>query len=350
MGNKIPNSENIGIGRESFEKSLINEDLNFSWYSTNFLYLGDSIGNLFMMLTGNFDYPSISNRNKESKIVPYFYTFFMFFYNLILINIFLLIIRNHYTDVKERDQKYNEAFALILADKSIQFQKNLFNFLICGDPIVEKEKKNDNNELEDEKKNEKEIEKIKKPSSSKISILTRMKINFESLKIWQLLFGGNLFSREEFEKNKKDKYMEIDQKQLTLSIQELEIDYENEFDLLSEFAIYVVYIFVLISMIIIQIQISVSKNFILSVDNLIKKELADFSSILKYSNINQNLNQFIINSYGVDPKNINKNATLNPKKFQELIFLQPPYFRVTTRLLDFVPNQKFYEKVKYLHH
>ena len=133
------------------------------------------------------------------------------------------------------------------------------------------------------------------------------------MKIWQLLFGGNLSTREEFEKNKKEKYMEIDQKQLTLSIQELEIDYENEFDLLSEFALYVAYIFVIIFMVMMQIQISVSNNIILSVDNLIKKELADFSSILKYNNINENLNQFIINSYGVDPTNLINNATLNPK-------------------------------------
>ena len=103
--------------------------LNFSWYSVNYMYIGDSIMNIFLMSIGNFDYGDISNNNKESKIVPYFFTFFMFFYNLILINIFLLTIRNNYAEVKEKDQKYNEAFALMLRDKSIEFQNKLFNFL-----------------------------------------------------------------------------------------------------------------------------------------------------------------------------------------------------------------------------
>ena len=173
--------------------------LNFGWYSISYKYIGDTVMNTLLMLTGNFDYYTISNSNRQSEIVPYFYTFFMFFYNLILINVFLLTIRNNYADVKEKDQKYNEAYALMLAEKSMELRNKFFNFLICGEPVFEEEKQKKEDlinqkkeeqilkEEEDENQKRKEREKI----YSKLPIFTRMKLNFERLNIKQLLFGGN---------------------------------------------------------------------------------------------------------------------------------------------------------------
>ena len=64
----------------------------------------------------------------------------MLFYNLILINVFLLTIRNNYADVNEKNQKFNEAFAMILGQRSMELNTKLFNFLLCGDPVLEEEK------------------------------------------------------------------------------------------------------------------------------------------------------------------------------------------------------------------
>ena len=114
-----------------------------------------------------------------------------------------------------------------------------------------------------------------------------MKLNFEKLNIKQLLFGGNAQTRrEQFENSKKIKFKEIDLNYLISSIEELEVDYEKEFDQLTDFAIYIFYLIVLIIVIYIQLKMSISEKFSLTSSLTLNKNVANFRSITIFSQSN----------------------------------------------------------------
>ncbi len=324
--------------------------VNFGWYSEYFRYLGDTVINIFMMLTGNFDYSSISNENRESKITPYFYIFFMFFYNLILINVFLLTIRNNYADVKEKDQKFNEAFALMIAEKSLEFQNKLLHFLLCGDPVIEEEKiyqevKETERDLNQQDEEELQKKRERDKMISKMPILTKMKINFEKLNIKKLIFGGNAWTREEFEINKKRKYKEIEQNSLISSIEDLEVDYEKEFDQLSDIITYLLYIMVFIMVISIQLEVNISKNCDIANRKIIEYQFGSFSKVTRFEQIQYQLLDFMKKAYDVNNTDLrNKSKIFDPKSIPGYTFLQPPYFRLTIRVLNYESNDNNYEK------
>jgi hypothetical protein len=321
--------------------------VNFGWYSGSFRFVGETVINIFMMLTGNFDYSSISNENRESKITPYFYIFFMFFYNLILINVFLLTIRNNYADVKEKDQKFNEAFALMMAEKSLEFQNKLLHFLLCGDPVIE-EAKNINEISKDSKQNlmnikdeEDEIQakKERDKNIAKLPIWTKMQINFERLNVKNIIFGGNAWTREEFEINKKRKFREIELGNLISSIEDLEVDFEKEFDQLSDTVVYIFYMMIMITVVWIQLQTTLSASFNNNFNLLMNKKLTNFTKIVRFEQANKTMNSFFRNAFKLNDSNLRyQNITFDPYLIPGYVFMQPPYFRLTLRMLSFTSS------------
>ena len=103
----------------------------FGYYSTAFSDVNSAVIETFLMFMGVFDYNNFYNENSFNPIAPYFFVFFMVFLNLILINVFLCIIRNNYAEIKEKKQKFNEAYALYLTDKTKKPKEknNEFSFI-----------------------------------------------------------------------------------------------------------------------------------------------------------------------------------------------------------------------------
>ncbi len=115
--------------------------VSFGLYSKSYRLIEDSVITIYLIFIGFYDFFDFYNDNYFNPLAPYFLIFFMIFFKLILINVFFVILRNNYADVKEKKQKFNEAYALLISDNTKIFKDKLIIFVTCQKPLTEKSSK-----------------------------------------------------------------------------------------------------------------------------------------------------------------------------------------------------------------
>ena len=305
----------------------------------NYNTIYKSIFSTYTLLLGANKYKDmIGNLGSTSSILPYYYIFFMLFFHVVMLNLFLSVILVNYNDVIENHQKFNEAFALLYQEQSDNLKIRIINFLFCRNPkenLTNHEFNNNKIKELDKENNEENKPRIEE---KKYDFFTKLSINYQNLKIKEII-SGTTFKREEIEENIKLKMLWLDKNNLIESIIDLEVDNELEFQQLSDAILYFIYILVFLTMVMLQLKSVISSemnNYLIKVTNLMQKypsqypHWTDASDSLKIQvrNLYNNETNVYIQTYN-----------------QDYNFLNPPYLRLTFRINKYVLNNNINESI-----
>lgn len=317
----------------------------FGYYSIAFKDINSSIIETFLMFMGIFDYDNFYNDNYYNPIAPYFFVFFMVFMNLILINTFLCIIRNNYADVKEKKEKFNEAYALFLRDKTNEFKDKLENLILCknAQQIFEEDKQKEKQEyeLKDYNSDKEDIDnpvQVKNQNSGE-GMFNNFLLNFKNLNIKEFLFEDNN-NNAAFEKEKFKKYKEIDKKNMINFIDETDQDYEEECMELFDTICYIGFIIIFICMLFLQLSIN-NRSELEDYNYNYWESYFDSNNISNFINVKNSLRIFIEDNYGKNSDTA-KDCTITDHFSQDIlenyIYITPPFFRMNFRFYKYVNN------------
>jgi hypothetical protein len=367
----------------------------FGSYSVAFRDINSSVVEIFLMFMGIFDYNNFYNSNYYNPIAPYFFVFFMVFMNLILINTFLCIIRNNYAEIKEKKQKFNEAYNLFLKDQSEELRSKVLNLVLFRDPqsVSENDKEKgkeidvlfDNNKLDknelnmsinknkinsdtntdDKEANNNNINNgtsyaVSKSNNSMWSIFL---INIKNLDLKTMIFGDEE-ENQKFEQIKFNKFKEIDRLNFLDHLDEIEVNYEKEYNDLTDTLCYVGFILVFVIMLYLQFSIGIRSeleqyvtdfwktqrfNFLNSNDNTNNNIISEVNT---WKKVEQSIDRLIINSYSLKKNftcgnNSNEENSCNSpsaqgslinQRLENYILLQAPHYRIRLRFFEYQPN------------
>lgn len=263
---------------------------SFGYHAKNYVDLSWAYFQVYLMFVGVFDFTAINNSEFSNPIAPVFFVVFMIIFNLILINLFISIILNNYREVKEKFQKFNNVYSIMVQEKIEEFTAKFWDLLIFKHPQqVEYEQKikreknnknlmlvsnnnnnsnknnNNNNNLDNENFNNKNPEengeadsnRISRPKLSDIGLLEKLKYNFARLNLKQMLLGEG-WNKEEFNAKKNELLQKMESKNLDETIKQYSMDYDNEFSHLAKTVFYVFYIVIFIFMMDFQLRLKVN--------------------------------------------------------------------------------------------
>jgi hypothetical protein len=323
--------------------------MSFGWYSEHFYFLENSFVNIYLMFLAIFPFKSLYNPYSWNQLTPYLYLVFMFFFYLILIKVFLCIIRNNYYEVKLIKQKSNEAYALILADETQDFQRRLSNLIFFRNPMeVEEQERTQKtaptNSLQKvggkPKENEDFDDNEKKKKQNQVGIFGTLAYNLGRLKLKEWITGSS-YDRDEMIKKKKEKYKYLTKVKVLDSVEQLEVDFEKEFDHLGETLCFIIFIIIFVVMIYLQLRITYSNSMTIFITSKIQSIMDSKKNFKTFDQAKLSIYQTLWFFYGVD---INKFDCDSNNKYpfiqqdDKYIYLQPPYFRLTFRQFNFVKN------------
>jgi hypothetical protein len=282
----------------------------------------------------------------------------MVFMNLILINTFLCIIRNNYAEIKEKKQKFNEAYNLFLRDRSEEVRGKFINLFLCRDPqIVYKENLEENNPIDilfnnnvlDKSDIEDKIRiktKINNESSGS-SMWSNFTTNFKNLDLKRVFFGDE-DEQSKFELVKFKKYKEIDKANFLNYLNEIEIDYEKEYSDLTDTICYVFFIFIFVFMVYIQLSLSKRSELEQYVSNLWSQKFPNNQNN-NWKTVKEDIDNLIKNTYLLSSDFVTNEqcetyvssksqGSLLEQKLDNYLYLQAPHYRLTYRFFNYIDN------------
>jgi hypothetical protein len=318
----------------------------FAWYSPDYFKIEDAVLTTYLMFLGIFDYNDLISSNIYNPIAPVYFIIFMITFNMILINVFLCIIRNNYSEIKEKKDRFNQAYSLMVQDQTKEFQDRLMSLLVCKHPLeIEREAKVADAQKKDNKELEEEQERIyhQRIKSSEVSLWHRFKYNFERLNLKKLVTGSN-WDREEFERKKTEKYKVLRKMNVLDSLEELEVDFEKEFGQLIDTFRFIIFIIVFVLMIYYQMRIGESPTTLDYVDKKFNSLLSYLSNFKDYSEVKVNIESYLNTTYCGSPKNCKGDEKFDPFIFENFVMINPPYTRLTFRVQNYIDNQRMWEK------
>jgi hypothetical protein len=341
---------------------------SFGWYSSTFKTVEESFITVYLMFIGIFDFNDIVSPNSYFSLAPYFFVAFMIVFNLILINIFLCVIRNNYWDIKEKREMFNRAYSLMIKDGTKEIKSKVVNLVTFEHPLKveydlrkEEELKNVDIFSDDEEDIKKKNEAFKdqgaenvdekdilaqKMRQKEVGLLDRLRYNFERLDLKKLLSGD--FNREEFKSKMLDKFKELRLSLLKENLDELEVNYEKEFDALVDTSCFIIFIVIFCLMFIFQLRIGMTANINKFADDKFRSLFGDTSHLATFGDVEESMTNFMYAYYE------NKNSTKEGTRWADASwmnctdqfvfdspdykFLRSPYYRITFRLYKFVDN------------
>jgi hypothetical protein len=347
---------------------------SFGWYSETFKTVEQSFITVYLMFIGIFDFDDIISDNSYFSIAPYFFVAFMIVFNLILINIFLCVIRNNYWEIKEKREMFNRAYSLMIKDGTKELKSKVMNLVTFEHPLKveydlrkEEEMRKDDifsDDEEDIKKtggnavqqgegvDEKDIL-AQKMRQKEVGFLDRLRYNFERLNLKKLLSGD--FNREEFKSKMLDKFRELRLTLLKENLDELEVNYEKEFDTLVDTSCFIIFIVIFCLMFIFQLRIGMTGNIVEFTNAKFTSKFGDVDHLQTFGDVKAKMENFI-NTYYENKRTPMTNDTIfdSPEEMDcqdrfiyespDYIFVNGPYFRTTFRLYKLVPNDLAFTK------
>jgi len=312
--------------------------VSFGNYSDDNKFIEDSVISIYLMFLGIYDFFEIFNNNYSNPLAPYFLIFFMFFFNIILINIFFAIIRKSYAEIKKVRQRQDEAYALLLEESSEKYRDNIFRLLTCKKPPINPSSSN----YEENSKIPTNDEKIENQNEECLKIF---QTNIERLELDKIFKSKSLLSYEETQLKKREKYEIIDKLKIHEIANDLKINKVEDFDLLVESIIFLVFIVVFIIMIVLQTYVHNSNDIKTYVNQHYLQNLPSGNNISNFQmvkNYTESLMKSIFNITDIESNDCSQfptNTFLSTNEsIPKYIYLNGPYFRLTYRIFKTIDN------------
>ena len=331
----------------------------FGYYSPYYKDLTKAFFNVYLLFVGIFKFDQIFDEKYSNPIAPYFFVIFMIIFNLILINLFICIILSNYQEVKEKFQKFNDVYSMLVQEKLQEITIKFYNLLIFKHPQeveMENNKNNKPEKNEEEELNAKNQENAaggeNQPNANKIkplsdiSLFEIFKYNFYRLNLKKLLFGDG-WDKVEFNNKKKEMLKKMEEKNLMETIDQYSLDYDMEFIQLGNTIFFIIYIILFIFMMIFQLRIDKPEMVSSYMRRLYEIKMMD-ETFLNLNQTEDNIRNFIAGFYDYPQNSQYQNIPVNETNYcnydinvlsaEKFILLNPTYFRITFRLYHITEN------------
>jgi len=235
--------------------------------------------------------------------------------------------------MKEKKQKVNDAYSLMQEDKAKKFSDNLVLLLTCKKPELESANNVQQTEITNQKTKE-----------NTDDVCQIFMTNFERLGLLNSFKNGDeKLTPEEFKEKKREKYQIIDKAKIESLAEDLKVNYNIEFDMLTDAIFYIFFIIIYIVMIYLQLEVPQGADVNVYMNSIFKQKISSdrLDNFDQAQNFNEKLMQafFDKTSNTCDsPINQSSNKLNTTALLQNYLFLNPPYFRVTYRLYDNIIN------------
>lgn len=297
---------------------------SFGYYSPDFTNISFSYFNVYLMFLGIFDYSSIYDKKFSNELAPYFLVIFMIIFYLILINLFISTILNNYEHVKEKYQKFNDVYTVLLQETIEDLTQKIINLFICKhpqevehelklkrkiiEPRINKLSENDENNSNNNNQDDQDDSKNKKDQNHEaqslkigdVTIWDKITYNFKRLELRKMFFGDSM-KNEEFQEKKKDFIQKMEEQNLEEMLSNFTIDYDKEFDYLNKTLLGIAYIIIFIFMMDYQLRIKYPEN--VNTDFFYKIDRQFSGRYEKFSNVESEVLSFIDNFYKMNKTN-----------------------------------------------
>ena len=340
----------------------------FGGYTHSYYELGQAFLSVYMLFMGIFYYDFDFEYIGESAfITPYLLVVFFIVFNIILCNVFLCLIISTFKDIKNKKQMLNDAVFMMTIESALNLYQKLKNLLLCRDPediIKEEEKKRKEKEEKEqgkiiERDKEKEKEKDKeKGEETGVEMMSKMaKKNYYKIIKYNLsnldclsFFKKNLTNLEDFERKKENNFKIIRKNILKDYVEELKLNASKDFDTLTDAILYIIFIAMSIAMVYTQLRLDNREKIqYYAYSHVLEKYFSDFKDDFKNQSEMKEIfpQKFFKTIYDCE-----NNITINKEFIPGYTFFQTgsreygkePYFRITSRLYNFIENEHNYEK------
>ena len=341
----------------------------FGGYTHSYYTLGQAFLSVYMLFMGIFYYDFDFEYIGESAfITPYLLAVFFIVFNIILCNVFLCLIISTFKDVKNKKQMLNDAVFMMTIESALNLYEKLKNLLLCRDPedIIkeeerkrkEKKEKEEGKIIENEKEKEKEKEKVEETGVEMMSKMAKknylkiIKYNLTNLDCLSF-FKKNLINLEDFERKKENNFKIIRKNILKDYVEELKLNASKDFDTLTDALLYIIFIVMSIVMVYTQLRLNNREKIqYYAYSHVLDKYFSDFKNDSKTQS---EMKESFPKKFFTTIYDCSNNSTINKEFIPGYTFYKSyseeypkePYFRITSRLYNFIENEHNYENKFY---